>query len=157
MASGVLMISLLTASFSSSLTVANLRGKINGPADLTGHEVATVHGSTAEAWLKARQIKVRAYPSAREAIMAVESQEVDGAVYDEPILRYELAKYPDTKLHLAGQMFEEQAYGFGLQLKSPYQKQINQVLLELMENKTVEELKKKWFGEAAPGKAGGAN
>jgi ABC-type amino acid transport substrate-binding protein len=46
-----------------------------------------------------------------------------------------------------GNIFEEQGYGFGMQLKSPYHKKINQVLLELVENKTVEILNKKWFGE----------
>ena len=68
-------------------------------------------------------------------------------MYDEPILRYQLANSPDKKLRLVGNIFEEQGYGFGLQLKSPYHKKINQVLLELVENKTVETLNKKWFGE----------
>jgi ABC-type amino acid transport substrate-binding protein len=149
MASGVLMVSLLTASFSSSLTVSTLAGKINGPGDLTGHEIATVRGSTTEQWLRARQIKVIAYPSVVEAMAAVSSEEADAAVYDEPILRYHLAKDPSTSLRLVGNIFEEQGYGFGLQLKSPYHKKINQVLLELVENKTVENLNRKWFGDTA--------
>jgi len=149
MASGVLMISLLTASFSSSLTVRSLAGKINGPADLAGHEIATVGGSTAEQWLKTHQIKVRAYPSVDEAMAAVSSQATEALVYDEPILRYHLANSPNKRLRLVGNIFEEQGYGFGLQLKSPYHKKINQVFLELVENKTVERLNKKWFGEMA--------
>ena len=151
MASGVLMISLLTASFSSSLTVRSLAGNINGPAELPGHEIATVAGSTSEKWLKAHQVKVRTYPSVGEAIAAVSSEAVDAAVYDEPILRYHLMKYPNNKLRQVGNTFEEQGYGFALQLKSPYHKKINQTLLELVENKTVETLNRKWFGEIAAG------
>jgi ABC-type amino acid transport substrate-binding protein len=147
MASGVLMISLLTASFSSSLTVRTLEGTINGPSDLSGHEVATIGGSTAERWLKARQIKVKTYPSIGEALTAVAAGQADAVVYDEPILRYHIVNNPKKKLRLVGNIFEEQGYGFGLQLKSPYHKKINQVLLELVENKTVEILNKKWFGE----------
>jgi polar amino acid transport system substrate-binding protein len=147
MASGVLMISLLTASFSSSLTVRTLEGTINGPADLSGHEVATVSGSTAERWLKGRQIKVKAFPTVAEAMAAVAAEQAAAVVYDEPILRYHIANNPNKKLRLVGNIFEEQGYGFGLQLKSPYHKKINQVLLELVENKTVEILNKKWFGE----------
>jgi len=40
--------SLVTASFSSSLTVRSLTGKINGPGDLAGHKIAPVEASTAE-------------------------------------------------------------------------------------------------------------
>jgi len=71
------------------------------------------------------------------------------AVYDEPILRFRLAKNPDKHLRLVGNMFEKQGYGIGLQLKSPYLKLINKALLKLNENKVLEELNKKWFGEAA--------
>jgi polar amino acid transport system substrate-binding protein len=154
MASGVLMISLLTASFSSSLTVRSLEGNINGPADLSGHEVATVAGSTAEQWLKARQIKVKPFPTVSEALAAVAAEQAAAVVFDEPILRYHIANNPNKKLRLVGNIFEEQGYGFGLQLKSPYHKKINQVLLELVENKTVEILNKKWFGEIANERTG---
>jgi polar amino acid transport system substrate-binding protein len=154
MASGVLMISLLTASFSSSLTVRTLEGNINGPADLSGHEVATVAGSTAERWLTARQIKVKPFPSVGEAVAAVAADQAAAVVYDEPILRYHIVNNPNKKLRLVGNIFEDQGYGFGLQLSSPYHKKINQVLLELVENKTVEILNKKWFGEIANERTG---
>lgn len=149
MASGVLMISLLTASFSSSLTVKSLAGSINGPADLAGHEIATVRGSTAEQWLKTRKMKVLSYATVAEALTAVSEQRADALVYDEPVLRYQIANSPHFKLRLVGNLFEAQGYGFGLQLKSPYHKRINEALLELIENKTVEMLNKKWFGDSS--------
>jgi polar amino acid transport system substrate-binding protein len=148
MASGVLMISLITASFSSSLTVRSLSGKINGPSDLSGHEIATVEGSTAERWLRSRNLKVKMFPNVLDAMAAVSAEQADAVVYDEPVLRYHLANRPNNRLRLVGNLFEAQGYGFGMQLKSPYHKRINQVLLELVENKTVESLNKKWFGEA---------
>jgi ABC-type amino acid transport substrate-binding protein len=91
---------------------------------------------------------VRPYPNVIEAIMAVVDEKADAVVYDEPVLRYQLASFPNNKLRLVGNVFEAQGYGFGLQLKSPCHKMINQALLELVENKTVEALNKKWFGEA---------
>jgi polar amino acid transport system substrate-binding protein len=150
MAGGVLMVSLMTASFSSSLTVNTLSGAINGPADLAGHTVATVTNSTADIWLT-RQGRIdvqRHHASAEEAIGAVSKGEADAAVYDEPILRYHLTKNPDKKLHLVGSLFEKQNYGIGLQLKSPHVKKINQALLKLSEDKALEKLNKKWFGQA---------
>jgi ABC-type amino acid transport substrate-binding protein len=89
------------------------------------------------------------------ALAAVSSETADAAVYDEPILRYHLVKYSNRKLRLVGNIFEEQAYGFAVQVGSPYRKQIDQILLELVENKTLETLNKKWFGEIAGG--GGEN
>jgi len=148
MGSGVLMISLLTASFSSSLTVRSLAGKINGPGDLAGHEIATVAGSTAERWLKSRSMKVQSYMRVVDAMAAVSAQKADAVVYDEPLLRYQLMNSTNKNLRLVGNIFEAQGYGFGLQLKSPYHKIINRVLLELVENKTVESLNKRWFGES---------
>ena len=148
------MISLLTASFSSSLTVRTLEGTINGPSDLSSHQVATVSGSTAERWLKGRQIKTKTYSSVVDALAAVASEQADAVVYDEPILRYHIANNPNKKLRLVGNIFEEQGYGFAMQLKSPYHKKINRVLLELVENKTVEILNKKWFGEISNERTG---
>src|SRR5262249_6528539 len=127
----------------------SLAGRINGPADLAGHDIATVRGSTAERWLKSRKMKIRSYTAVEEALAAVSEQRADAVVYDEPILRYHIANSPNLKLRLVGNMFEEQGYGFGLQLKSPYHKRINEIFLELVENKTVEMLNKKWFGEGS--------
>jgi ABC-type amino acid transport substrate-binding protein len=148
MASGVLMISLITASFSSSLTVSSLEGEIRGPADLAGRHVGTISGSTAEAWLKKdRGVTVQTYPSIAEALGAVSAGEVAAVVYDEPILRYQLNKYGGKNLRLVGVLFEKQGYGFGLQMHSPYRKAINEALLKLIEDNTLDELQKKWFGE----------
>ena len=149
MVTGVLMISLLTASFSSSLTVSSLSDQIKGPGDLSAakEKVATVSGSTAERWLTERQIRVQGYPTVAEAINAVAREDAIAAVYDEPILRYQLNKLQHKNLHLVGELFEKQGYGFGLQLGSPHHKKINQILLKLIENKTLDELNTKWFGE----------
>jgi ABC-type amino acid transport substrate-binding protein len=148
MASGLFMISLITASFTTSLTVSSLEGIIKGPADLAGHKVATVGATTAETWLsRTADISVRAYPSAAEAVAAVSAGEVMAAVYDEPILRYQLTKHPDKNLRLVSALFKKEDYGFGLQSGSPLRKTVNQTLLKLIEDKKVEELHKKWFGE----------
>ncbi len=149
MISGVLLISLITATFTTSLTVSSLEGKINGPSDLVGHKVATINGSTAETWLKElRNVSIHGFPDVAAAVAAVAKGEVAALVYDEPILRYQLAKYGDGNLRLLPALFEKQGYGFGLQLKSPHHKAINQALLKLVEDNTLEDLGKKWFGTA---------
>jgi polar amino acid transport system substrate-binding protein len=54
----IVLVSLLTASFTTTLTINSLKGDINGPGDLPGRKGATVKGSTAETWLTARGAKV---------------------------------------------------------------------------------------------------
>jgi ABC-type amino acid transport substrate-binding protein len=149
MISGVLLVSFMTASFSSSLTVSSLEGGINGPKDLAGHTVATVAGSTAERYLNEHKIAAKAFPSAAEACEALSKGAVEAVVYDAPILRYQLTKIDNKNLHLTGNLFEKQGYGIGLQPNSPYRKQINAALLKLIEDETLADLDKKWFGDSS--------
>ena len=147
MISGVILVSFMTASFSSSLTVNSLAGGINGPGDLAGHKVGTVAGSTAERYLKDHKITPVPFPNAADACEAVSAGSVEAVVYDAPILRYQLTKLGNKKLRLTGNLFEKQGYGIGLQQNSPYRAQINTSLLKLIEDGTLAELDKKWFGE----------
>jgi len=148
MMSGVLLVSFMTASFSSSLTVSSLEGGINGPKDLAGHTVGTVAGSTAERYLNEHKITSQAYHNAAEACEAVSKGAVDAVVYDAPILKYEISKLSDKSLHLTGNLFEKQGYGIGLQPNSPLRQEINATLLRLIEDRTLAEIDKKWFGES---------
>lgn len=152
MISGVLLVSFMTASFSSSLTVSSLEGGINGPKDLGGHTVGTVGGSTAERYLTEHKIASKAYPSAADACEALSKGTVEAVVYDAPILRYQLTKMDNKDLRLTGNLFEKQGYGIGLQPNSPYRKEINSALLKLIEDDTLAELDKKWFGDSTTDK-----
>ena len=147
MISGVLLVSFMTASFSSSLTVSSLEGGINSPKDLVGHTVGTVAGSTAERYLNEHKITSKAFANAGDACEAVSKGAVEAVVYDAPILRYQMTKLADKNLRLTGTLFEKQGYGIGLQPDSPYRKQINASLLKLIENDTLSDLDKKWFGD----------
>jgi polar amino acid transport system substrate-binding protein len=152
MISGVLLVSFMTASFSSSLTVSSLEGGINTPKDLAGHKVGTVAGSTAERYLNEHKITSKAFPNAAEACEAVSKGDMEAVVYDAPILRYQMTKITDKDLRVTGTLFEKQGYGIGLQPESPYRKQINASLLKLIENDTLSDLDKKWFGESTSDK-----
>ena len=149
MISGVVLVSFMTAIFRSSLTVNSLAGGINGPGDLPGHKVGTVAGSTAERYLQTHKIAAAPFPDATAACEALSEGSVEAVVYDAPILRYQLTKLANKNLRLTGNLFEKQGYGIGLQQDSPYRAQINKSLLKLIEDGTLADLDKKWFGEPA--------
>jgi ABC-type amino acid transport substrate-binding protein len=142
----IVLVSLLTASFTTTLTINTLKGEINGPADLPGRKVSTVKGSTAEAWLNAKGAQVKAETTVGEAIAALRKGSVQAVVFDAPVLQYESAKAEDTKLHMVGQMFERQNYAFALQQDSELVEKLNQGLLSLHERGMGTELRKKYFG-----------
>lgn len=143
----IVLVSLLTASFTTTLTINSLNGDINGPGDLPGRKVATVKGSTTEGWLTAKNAKVQAFATVTECVLALKEGKVQAVVYDAPVLQYEAAKLNDEKLQMVGPMFERQNYAFALQQDSPLRERLNQALLKLSEQGVGNELRKKYFNE----------
>ncbi len=143
----IVLVSLLTASFTTTLTVNTLKGDISGPGDLPGRKVATVRGSTAETWLTAKGAKVQPLPTVAECVQALNDGKVQAVVYDAPVVQYEARKLHDDKLQMVGQMFERQNYAFALQQDSPLREKLNQALLKLSEQGVGNELRTKYFGE----------
>jgi polar amino acid transport system substrate-binding protein len=143
----IVLVSLLTASFTTTLTINTLKGDINGPSDLPGRKVATVKGSTTESWLNAKGAKVTPYDDVVACIAALRDGKVQAVVYDAPILQYESAKLNDEKLQMVGPVFERQNYAFALQQDSPLREKLNQAILTMHERGIGIELRKKYFGE----------
>lgn len=141
----IVLVSLLTASFTTTLTVNTLKGDINGPEDLPGRDVATVQKSTSEKWLTDKGAKVQPFASVDECIAALRSGKVKAVVFDAPILQYAMHKTSDEKLQLVGPVFDRQNYAFALQDGSQLRERINRALLAVSE-RGVGDLRKKWFG-----------
>jgi ABC-type amino acid transport substrate-binding protein len=142
----IVLVSLLTASFTTTLTINSLNGDINGPGDLPGRNVATVKGSTAEIWLAAKGAKVSSFATVVECISALKAGTANAVVYDAPVLQYEAAKLEDKNLRMVGPIFEPQKYAFALQPNSPIRERLDQALLTLTERGVGTELRKKYVG-----------
>ena len=145
----IVLISFLTASFTTTMTVNSFKGEINGPGDLKGRRVATLAGSTSEKWLKAKGIEVVAAPDLAGAVDAMKSGNAKAVVYDAPMLSYFMNQNADSSLTLAGPVFDKQNYGIAVQEDSPLRERLNRALLALNERGIVQELRDKWFGAPA--------
>lgn len=143
----IVLVSLLTASFTTTLTINTLKGDINGPSDLPGRKVATVKGSTTETWLNTKGAQVAPFANVTECVLALKKGDVAAVVYDAPVLQYEAGKLNDEKLQMVGPVFDRQNYAFALQQDSPLRESLNQALLKLSEQGVGNELRKKFFGE----------
>lgn len=147
MFAGLFIIASFTAAVTSALTLTQLKADISGPADLSRVRVATVDGSTAAAYLRARHINAQQYATAGEALAELASDSADAVVYDAPILRYQvLNDYPGEATVLPVS-FAEQSYAFPLPPGSPLRERINQVLLRQVDSPDWKELLAGYLGE----------
>jgi len=138
-----------TATISSSMTVSRLEGEIRGPEDLGGKRVATVKGSTSEAYLQhLPAVQIRAVETIDQAYQALEAGQVAAVVYDFPVLSHYANGEGQDKVRLTGPVFQREAYGIVFPEGSKWREPVNQVLLQLSEQGGYDRLYLKWFGRA---------
>jgi polar amino acid transport system substrate-binding protein len=146
MFASVVFIAYFTASVTSSLTLQQLRGDINGPEDLPGKRVASVQGSTSVEYLQAHHVGVTEYPSVEEIYQALQGGQVDAVVYDAPVLLYYASHDGNGKVQPVGSIFRRENYGVVFPTDSPYRKPVNEALLRIKETGVYDRLYQKWFG-----------
>lgn len=130
MFAGIILISGFTAAITSALTLGGMEGDINGPRDLPGHRVATLTGSTSEAYLTRNFIDSVPFESVEQAIEGLEDGAVDAIVYDRPLLQYHASGRYQNMLDIRPQTFETQYYAFAMPSGSPLRERLNVALLE---------------------------
>jgi len=143
---GVVLIAQFTATVTSSLTVQQLRSRIHGPGDLMGRSLGTVPGSVAADYLQERGMPFTAVGGAEESIRALLEGRVEAVVFEAPTLQYWAIVHGGGQVRVTGPVFHPEKYAVALPLGSPLRKPINAALLELMENGTYDEIRRRWFG-----------
>src|SRR5205809_5099403 len=111
MFASVVFIAYFTAAVTSSLTIQQLHGDINGPDDLRGKRVASVRGSTSVEYLKQHHIDVVEFPKVEDALEALQHDQADAIVYDAPILLFYASHEGNGKVQPAGSIFRRESYG----------------------------------------------
>jgi len=145
MFTAVLFVAYFTATVTSSLTVQQLQGDINGPEDLPGKQVATTTGSTSAAYLRQQNIGVLEFTRIEQAYEALLKGQADAVVFDAPVLLFYAAREGKGKVNVVGTIFRKESYGIVFPQNSPYRRQVNAALLKLKENGTYQRLYDKWF------------
>ena len=142
------VIELSRCCITSAMTVETLNSDIQSVADLKEHKwpVATVAGSTAQAFLERQGLTAQGFPDVDAACAALANNKVKAVIYDAPMLLYYAKNNPDQKLGVVGELFEKQSYGIGVPHGSPYRKEITRAILALREEGFFDELENKYFG-----------
>jgi ABC-type amino acid transport substrate-binding protein len=143
---GYFVFAYFTASVTTTATVQELHGTINGPEDLFGKRVASVARSTAAEYLASQGMTVELLENVDRAYGLLEDGKIDAVVYDAPVLQHYAAKRGKGKVRVVGLMFQEKSYGMAMNVHSPYRDKVNVALLKLIEEGRYQQIKEKWFG-----------
>ncbi len=142
----VVFVALYTAQLTATLTVQQIRGAIEGPDDLPGKQVATIAGSTAVDYLRARNAQVQEFASPDQMYKAILDKKVDAIVTAAPLLLYYAAHEGKGLVKTVGPEFNTAPAAVMVQLDSPLRRKINLALVSLRENGTYQQIYDKWFG-----------
>jgi len=142
------------AELTSSFTVQQLQGGIQGPEDLPGKRVGTTAGSTSSRWSSEHQTRLTEYQTIAQAFEALEKGQLDAVVFDAPVLLYHAATAGQGRVRVVGPVFRKENYGIlfprgsDAPRKVNLRKRVNEALLKMREDGTYDRLYQRWFAAA---------
>jgi ABC-type amino acid transport substrate-binding protein len=145
---GVVLIAQLTATVTSTQTVARLQSTIRGPEDLPGKTIASVPGTVAGDYLQERGLPFTNVSYGPDGIRMLTRGEVQAVVFDAATLQYWAARQGKGVVQVVGPIFRPQKYAIAVAVGSPLRKQINRALLEIYADGTYERIYSAWFAPA---------
>jgi polar amino acid transport system substrate-binding protein len=144
---GVICVSLFTAAVTASLTAQQIQNTIQGVDDLRDKKVLTVTGSTSKHYLDDHDIKAEVVKTINDAYPLLEKGDYDAIVYDAPALQYYADHEGRNKVTTVGKLLKHESYGLAFPTGSPLREQVNQALLQMQDEGTMDRLNQKWFEE----------
>jgi polar amino acid transport system substrate-binding protein len=129
----IIIISSLTATITSTLTVAQLDVPVKGPQDLPKVRVGAIADTPGETYLQDNRISYFSYKTATEGLRAIAEGSIQALVYDAPIIRYLIHHEFKRDLEALPHTFRREDYGIALPEGSSLREPINRVLLETIQ------------------------
>jgi len=146
MFAGVVFVAYYTAQLTTTLTVQQIRGSIEGLSDLPGKQVGTLVNSDAADYLRAKNVQVQAFEQPEEMFQALLDKKVDAVVAAAPILLYYTSRRGNGQVKIVGAQFNAAPFAMLFPLGSPLRRRVDSALIALRENGAYQEIYEKWFG-----------
>lgn len=143
---GVLFIAQFTAAATSTLTVQQLQGSIQGLDDLPGKRVVTLIDSPASEFLEDHNIPYTAVNKWHEAYALLLEGRADALVGQAPNLQYYAANQGKGRVQVVGPILSPVPIGIGLPEDSPLHEPLNRLILQYYQDGTYGELATRWLG-----------
>jgi ABC-type amino acid transport substrate-binding protein len=130
----VVFLAVFTAHITSSLTIHQLGGIVQGFNDLYHARVGAVRNSEAIDYLNRKGISVVPFERLGEGLQAVTNKRIDALVHDEQLLKHNVRQsFPGT-VQVLPDVFDEYFVSMALQPNSPLRKPVNESLLRFMKS-----------------------
>ena len=147
MFAAIVLIALLTAQVTASLTVSSLGGLVRGPDDLARVRVGVIEESPAAALLRGKfGVAARGYPGFDDGLRALDRGELDAFVGVEPVLRYRIAIGFAGRLRVILIPLTRADYVFAFPNGSPIRRRVNQAILEHIGTDAWQETLRRYLG-----------
>lgn len=147
MFAAIIIISLFTASVTTTLTVDRLESSIKGPEDLVPVRVGTLAKSTSAAYLDRHHIAYSSVTSVLDGEQRVARGELDALVYDAPLLQYTARHDLGGAVIVLPAIFDHQDYAFALPDGSALREPLNRLLLGELGSERWTELLDRYLGK----------
>jgi len=134
---GLILISTITASITSSLTVKKMEVSSEEINTYKKYRIGTVSNSATERWLTDNfYYNVKGYYTFNSLIDGLKKDEIDLVAYDEPVLRYAILSDSEKEFELLKLKYNLSMYAFGFSKKlDPSMNQfVSTRLLEIIES-----------------------
>lgn len=135
MIASVIAVAVFTAGVTSALTQRELQGAVHDARDLRHAHVGAVANSPAVSYLDREHISHRSFPTAVDALKALQAGELDAFVHDKPLLTWLVLQDFSAKLRVLDIVLQQEHYAIALpKVSNPLQQVINAPLLEETES-----------------------
>lgn len=144
---GVVLVAQLTATVTSSQTVARLQSEIRGPGDLPGKTIAATPGTIASDYLARVGLPFTPMANPDDGLRMLRQGDVQAIVLSAAILQYLAAQPANRDLQVVGPIFRPYKIAIAVGTGSPLRKRINEALLAMYQDGTYEDIYARWFAQ----------
>ncbi|MBX3023630.1 transporter substrate-binding domain-containing protein [bacterium] len=143
---GVVAVAFLTATVTSVLTLAHLRGAVEHPSDLLRMRLGVVDSGAGADYLGHRHVAYATYPTYEDALAALDRGSVDAVVGTLPVLRALVSQSWTGRLQVSPIVLEPLLYGVALPDGSPLLSRVNQALLAITHDDAWHDTEERFLG-----------
>lgn len=126
---GVVVVALLTATVTSTITVNHLRGVVQQPADLLRLRLGVVSGGAGEQYLQRHHAQFTEFEELTQALEALAEKRVDAVVSNLPSLRYLVRKRWQGVLEVSSLVLEPESFAIAVPEDSPLRKKLDSAVI----------------------------
>ena len=149
MFASIILISSFTATITTSLTIGELRGKVQGFYDLPNVRVGSITESPIIDYMTKHGITARPYETIEKGLKAVADNQIDAFVLDEAVMKHLVKSSFPAQLRVLPGTFNHYYVGMALPQNAKLREPLNRAMLKIMKQEKWEQLVMHYLGSGS--------